>query len=246
MNSDLDRSWTDGVLCSFDLETTGLNPITDNIVQFAVILTDKRGFILPESISGLVNPGIPISPKATAVHHITDDMVQRDGADLEESWHLITQKLNYAVRRNIPIVIFNAPFDLGFLHQNTMHLELDIAEMNIIDPLVIDREIDKYRKGPRTLEVLAAHYSLSSSDELHDAKVDSALAADLARRIGSKSPDVGDSDPLTLHHKQVSWYRAWADSYSDYLRRRGRAPMTGRGWPLPDSLSALQFEHDKG
>lgn len=63
-------------LVFFDLETTGVDTDTDKIVEFAA---EKFG-VNGESVGSLVmyiNPGRPIPATATAVHHITDDMVEK-------------------------------------------------------------------------------------------------------------------------------------------------------------------------
>ncbi|MBR3564981.1 MAG: 3'-5' exonuclease [Paludibacteraceae bacterium] len=54
----------------FDLETTGLNIITDHIVEFAYIKVYPDG--KEESNVIRINPEMPIPPQSTAVHHITD------------------------------------------------------------------------------------------------------------------------------------------------------------------------------
>ncbi|HEY1867454.1 MAG TPA: 3'-5' exonuclease [Candidatus Cybelea sp.] len=59
--------------CVIDVETTGLNPHTDRIVEIACALVD--GTRVTEGWSTLINPGMPIPAEATAVNGITDRMV---------------------------------------------------------------------------------------------------------------------------------------------------------------------------
>lgn len=59
--------------CVIDVETTGLRPVVDRVVEIACALVD--GDRLVERWSTLVNPGIPIPAQATAIHGITDRMV---------------------------------------------------------------------------------------------------------------------------------------------------------------------------
>ncbi|MDE7335940.1 MAG: 3'-5' exonuclease, partial [Muribaculaceae bacterium] len=54
----------------FDLETTGVNFQNDRIVEISYIKVFPNG--TEESKTIRVNPGRPIPPEATAVHHITD------------------------------------------------------------------------------------------------------------------------------------------------------------------------------
>lgn len=62
-------------LVFFDIESTGLNVIRDRIVQIALIKYPKLGGD-PIEMEMLINPGIPISDEAMAVHGITPDMLR--------------------------------------------------------------------------------------------------------------------------------------------------------------------------
>lgn len=61
-------------LIFFDLETTGTSTEHDRIIQIPTHRIDPDGTV--ENKTRLINPGIPIPPEATAVHGITDEMVQ--------------------------------------------------------------------------------------------------------------------------------------------------------------------------
>jgi DNA polymerase-3 subunit epsilon len=58
----------------FDLETTGVAPERDRIVDLSFMRRAPDG--KEETFSSLVDPGMPIPPEATAIHHITDEMVR--------------------------------------------------------------------------------------------------------------------------------------------------------------------------
>ena len=57
-----------------DLESTGLAPDRDRIVEVSIIKEFPDGRL--ERRSWRINPGIPIPPEATAVHHIRDQDVR--------------------------------------------------------------------------------------------------------------------------------------------------------------------------
>ena len=65
-------------LRSIDLETTGLSP-QDEIVEIGTVDIDLDNGDLSNLRSSLINPGIPIPADASAVHHITDEMVKTAG-----------------------------------------------------------------------------------------------------------------------------------------------------------------------
>ena len=97
---------------AFDLETTGLNPVDDGIVEIGAVLVENGN--ITKEYHQMVNPQIPISPEASAVNHITDSMVAGSP--------LIHQVLPYflAFVGDDVLVAHNAPFDIRFIAQACM------------------------------------------------------------------------------------------------------------------------------
>ena len=62
-----------------DVETTGLDPAVDRIVEIAVVGVDFERRCYRKLFHSLVDPEIPIPPEASAVHHITTAMVAVPG-----------------------------------------------------------------------------------------------------------------------------------------------------------------------
>jgi len=95
------------VFVALDLETTGLSPQYDRIVEIgAVKFVDGR---VVSTFSELVNPGIAMPPGATAINLITDEML-KGKPQLDTVLPRLLEFLEEAV-----LVAHNAPFDLGFL-----------------------------------------------------------------------------------------------------------------------------------
>ena len=70
-------------IIAIDLETTGLSPLVDRIIEIAAMK------ITPEETTvfqTLINPQIPIPPHTTAIHKITDEMV-KDSPKLQAVLH---------------------------------------------------------------------------------------------------------------------------------------------------------------
>lgn len=93
-------------LIAVDLETTGLSPLVDKIIEIAAYKIEPSGASV---FSTLINPDIPIPAHTTAIHNITDDMVA-DAPKLGQVLHELKDFLG-----DIPIVAHNAKFDLGFI-----------------------------------------------------------------------------------------------------------------------------------
>jgi exodeoxyribonuclease X len=90
--------------CVLDTETTGIDPATCAVVEVAIV--SPEGMALYRS---RVNPGVPIPPEASAVHHITDAHVA-DAPRLSE----IAETVKSIVGSGL-IVAHNAPFDSAFM-----------------------------------------------------------------------------------------------------------------------------------
>lgn len=103
----------------FDTETTGLLPHKDEIVQLGAVRIVNKRIVPGERIHQLVDPGRPIPPASTKVHHVTDAMVagQPDIAEAGRSFH------HFA--RGSVIVAHNAPFDMAFLHRHKRRMGVE-------------------------------------------------------------------------------------------------------------------------
>jgi DNA polymerase-3 subunit epsilon len=94
---------------AFDIETTGLEPKQDRIVEFGAVKFDKRGPIC--RYSALINPGIPMPEEAGRVNGITGEMLAGKPS-LEQVFPDFLR-----VVKNTVIIAHNAPFDTGFVNE---------------------------------------------------------------------------------------------------------------------------------
>ena len=90
------------------METTGLNPPRDKIVELAIV--DQSDSIL---INTLINPARTIPEQVIGIHGIEDDMV-RNAPLMDEKLGEI-RKIFQSVER---IVIYNAQFDIRFFPED--------------------------------------------------------------------------------------------------------------------------------
>jgi DNA polymerase III subunit epsilon len=104
--------------CILDLETTGLSPDTDGIVEIAMIRIDGHGNIL-DKFHSLINP--LQSVKCTKIHGITDSDVANAPKIFDVAGH-ITRIMSEAI-----LVAYNAYFDLSFLREK-LFAPLDISQ----------------------------------------------------------------------------------------------------------------------
>jgi exodeoxyribonuclease X len=90
-----------------DIETTGTDPATAKIVEIASIDLGRGGEIVARQ-SHLCNPGIPIPPETSEVHHIID-------ADVKDKPH-VSEIIGMYQGADL-FVAHNAAFEQSFLHQ---------------------------------------------------------------------------------------------------------------------------------
>jgi DNA polymerase-3 subunit epsilon len=225
-------NWWSGNLGVFDLETTGIDVETSRIVSAHVGVIDATGASI-ELTEWLADPGIEIPEQASAVHGITTERARSQGRPAAEVVGEIVAALRALLERGIPVTIYNAPYDLTLLNREAVRYGVAplIGPAPIIDPLVIDKAVDRYRKGKRTLEAAALNYGVDLTDA-HDAGADAVAAGRVAQAIARKfATELGDG-LSALHEQQVSWCDDQAASFEDYMRRtRDPAFTAARGWP---------------
>jgi exodeoxyribonuclease X len=90
-----------------DIETTGIDPASDVIVEIASVDLLRDGTITNQ-MSTLVRPGIPVPPESSAVHHLID-------ADLAEAPRL--EEVLDQFRGADAYVAHNADFERSFLEE---------------------------------------------------------------------------------------------------------------------------------
>jgi len=230
-------SWHERRLAAFDLETTGIDSESDRIVTAAVsVVGDGQPSVFH---AWLLDPGIPIPPGASAVHGITTERARAEGRPPREAVEEIVALLAEQLRDGVPVVAFNARFDLTCLDREARrHGITPLAErvggpagMLVVDPYVLDKQLDRFRKGKRTLGAVCAHYDVPL-DDAHDSHADALAAARVAWRLGQAFAELRDVDLRALHEQQIAWAAEQAASFEDWLRRQGRDERIERAWPI--------------
>lgn len=97
--------------CAYDVETTGLDPNKDKILEHGC-LRIKDGQVIGE-LRLLVNHGVEIPAEATAIHGITKAMIDKEGIKPEDACRKVTEFLG----NDIVLGLNNVPFDEPFLER---------------------------------------------------------------------------------------------------------------------------------
>ncbi len=146
----------------FDLETTGLNLLTDRIVEISLLKLLPSGKVVRHTQR--VNPQMPIPAEATAVHHIAD-------ADVEG------KPVFKQVAREIAqfftgcdIAGFNSTrFDLPMLDEEFQRADVDF---DFSRARLIDVQTIFHKKEPRNLVAAYRFYCDKDLTQAHSAAAD--------------------------------------------------------------------------
>lgn len=194
-------------------------------MSFALLTPD--GCQLPGSYVQVIDPGCEVPEEAAEVHGLTTEIVREFGTPIDEAMPELLVRLAAVSRLGWPLVIYNARYDWTLLAAEVRRLfeagRFRVArppEFVLIDPLVLDCHLDRFRKGGRKLEAVARHYGVWR-DGAHDALVDCVMAAGVARAIATRFEEVqrlelGDS----IMAYQRGAHRAWVEQINAYKQRK--------------------------
>lgn len=117
----------------FDTETTGVKFDRDKIIELAAFDPVRN-----QTFCKLINPNIPIPKEATAIHHITDDMVKE-----APSFYDVGKEFLDFCQGDVVLVAHNGDsFDIPFLESEFKQANLELPKFPTVDTLKWSR---KYR-----------------------------------------------------------------------------------------------------
>ncbi len=156
-------------LIAFDLETTGLRPLSDRICEVGAVKFRPDGTVIARFHS-LVNPGRPCHPEAFAAHGIADAELAA-APDARAVLALFAEFLGD--RATTRLLAHNARFDKGFLLAGFGFAGIDVPRVlfNVIDTLPPARSRWPRSPGGHSLGALAAARGYPA-DGMHRAAAD--------------------------------------------------------------------------
>lgn len=243
--------WVNARLVGFDTETTGVDVTSDRLVTAALVIRDGLNG-LSQVRTWIINPGIEIPEAASDIHGITTVYAREHGAQPAQALEEIASALAAELAAGAPVVAFNACFDLTILeYELSRHGLATLADRlgrhpgPAIDPLVLDRALDRYRPGKRRLGDLTEYYGVVASGDLHAADVDVDATLDVLRALVARFPELAEVSLASLHERQVRAHFTWARSFNAWLQENGfdRPPADG-SWPLQGDFALDQATID--
>lgn len=230
----------------FDLETTGVDPATDRIVTAFVGRLAEDG-TLAEGWEWMIRPdGYVIPDGAAAIHGVTTEQALAEGRPFSEVLPEIVAALGALAASGVPLAAHNASYDFTMLAHEMDRAGVPgpvgfIDDIVIIDTFVLDKQLDKWRKGKRTLTAIAPLYGVTLTDEeAHGAQADAIASGRIALKLLA-SPILKGVEAEALRRMQTGWAREQRAGLMAYKRRTGDPDFAVElDWPLYASALALR------
>ncbi|WP_165065367.1 exonuclease domain-containing protein [Paludisphaera rhizosphaerae] len=178
---------------ALDLETTGLDPRSDRVIEIGALICDGEGRTL-ETFERLINPGRPIGPLASQINGLCDsDLIGAPPASV------VLAELNELLRRaeNAPLIAHNAAFDAGFLGMEFTRSGMSIPNRPVLDTLPLARSVLPDLESHR-LDRLVAYFGTGEKAR-HRALADAKAVIDLWFRLGGPTTPQAARVSYPLH-----------------------------------------------
>jgi len=170
-------------LVFFDLETTGVNIVTDRIVEISYLKIFPNGE--EESRTRLINPGMHIPEQATEVHGISDDDV-RDAPPFKSVAKSLAAHLE-----GCDLAGFNSNrFDIPLLAEEFLRAGIDI---DLMKRKFVDVQTIYHKKEQRTLSAAVKFYCNRELDDAHSAEADTRATYEVLKAQLDHYPDLENS-----------------------------------------------------
>jgi DNA polymerase-3 subunit epsilon len=218
-------------MAGFDIESTGVDPLTARIVTACIV---QVGGQQPTTTANWLTDvdGVEIPAEAAAVHGISTEQARAKGVPLREAVAEILAGLTQVILNGVPIVAMNARYDVTLLDREAARFGLDPLPFGpVVDPFVIDKEVDRYRAGRRNLGALCDHYGVRL-DAAHSADADALAACRVAWRQATRYPALAAMTLDELHTAQVGWAAEQAASLQEHFRKTRPDAVVEGAWPL--------------
>ena len=137
---------------SIDLETTGLNPKRDKIIEIGAIKV-KNNEIVGE-FNYLINPNIKLPEVIVNITGITDEELN----DKETIDNVLPKFIEFI--EDYPLLAHNNSFDLSFINENISKLNLNKLTNTMVDTLELSRKYLTHMYNHK-LETLKKYYGIN-------------------------------------------------------------------------------------
>lgn len=153
-----------------DIETTGLDPLQDGIIEIAALRVEEGKI---SEFHSLILHDKKLPDEVTKLTGITNELLAQEGLELPK----VLEELVHFIG-SLPIVGYNLHFDIDFLNHNLRNMNKEIIKNKKVDLLGLVKKEKMFLSSYKLQDVLVA-YGLEESVShraLEDAKLTNILA----------------------------------------------------------------------
>lgn len=160
--NEIDLDMNEATYVVFDVETTGLSAVNNDLIQIAASKMYKGNIV--EQFDEFIDPGYPLSQFTTDLTGITDQHVKGAKPLLQ-----VLQEFQDFCQDTV-LVAHNATFDVGFMNANYERNGLPTITQPVIDTLELARnlypEYKRHGLGPLTkrFQISLEHHHMANYD----------------------------------------------------------------------------------
>ncbi len=186
-------------LIFFDLETTGMDVVKDRIVELSYLKINPDGS--EETKTWLINPEMPISLEATAVHGISNDDV-KDSPTFQHIAQTLANEFE-----GCDFAGFNSnKFDIPLLAEEFLrtNVDFDLKKRKFVDVMVIFMKMEQ-----RNLSAAYRFYCNKELENAHSAEADTRATYEILKaqieRYSELENDVDSLSGFSAHTRNVDY-----------------------------------------
>ena len=161
-----------------DLETTGLDPLENRIIEFGAV--QVRNGKVTETFSQLIRITEPLPPDIQKLTGITMELLEKEGVSEKEGLDAFLEFIE-----EDQLLLYNASFDMNFLVQACLRYAYPTPENHCVDVMLLAKK--KIRFIPNyKLSTIAEHFGLEK--QKHRALADCLLTNAVFVKLNEKGP----------------------------------------------------------
>lgn len=198
----VDKPWWEYNVWSFDVETTGLDPVNQRIVEIGLSKREGKEFL--EGESHLINDGVPIPQELLdkQINDITNEMLE-DKPTFEEVFNDRLEEI--LTQEDLLFISYNAFFDAPFLWNSLKRIGKEDLMPTFLCAYDLARKTAEHEKAGRILRQLPNlklntlyNFFMNKAEQTHRAGQDAQWAGIVFLKLARKHPDWRSQEVKTL------------------------------------------------
>lgn len=159
-----------------DLETTGLDPLENRIIEFGAV--QVRNGKVTETFSQLIRITEPLPPDIQKLTGITMELLEKEGVPEKEGLDAFLEFIE-----EDQVLLYNASFDMNFLVQACLRYAYPTPENHCVDVMLLTKKKIRFMANYK-LSTVAEHFGLEK--QKHRALADCLLTNAVFVKLNEK------------------------------------------------------------